>query len=108
MNDTATEGIEATICDACHLIPLTQHGLDIAEPVVGWLEFFRERGVEIIDDDLGRPAVVRGVLGELIAEHREREARKAEELAREVAADRHVPSVDACSRGGRVVRGLAP
>jgi hypothetical protein len=46
-----------------------------------------ERGVEIVEDDLGRASVPRQVLGELLIEQREREARLAE-LAWGVAADR--------------------
>ena len=66
---------EATICDGCRLIPLSHLSLDVDEPVVvGWEQLFAERGVEIVLDDIGRPSVPRQVLGELLAERREREA----------------------------------
>jgi hypothetical protein len=45
-------------------------------------QLFAERGVEIVLDDIGRPSVPRQVLGELIAEHREREARLREDQRR--------------------------
>jgi hypothetical protein len=103
MNDTATEGIEATICDACQLVPLSHLHLDADEPTSGWARHFAERGVEVVLDDLGRPSVPRRVLGELLAERREREARAAEELAQRATA--HRPPVPA---GLPVVEGSTP
>jgi hypothetical protein len=76
---------QATECH-CGTVPLSHLGLDIDEPMSGWLAFFAERGVELVEDDLGRASVPRQVLGELLAERREREARLAEEWAEKAAA----------------------
>ena len=81
---------EATICDGCRLIPLSHLSLDLSEPVVvGWEQLLAERGVEIVLDDIGRPSVPRHVLGELLAERREREARLEDQRRRDAErADR--------------------
>jgi hypothetical protein len=84
----ATEGPEAPVCDACRRIPVSHLSLDVPEPITGWLRFFEERNVQVFDDHLGRPSVARWVVGDLIAEHREREARLAE-----VAAAQQAPVV---------------
>jgi hypothetical protein len=84
--NTATEGIETPLCDACRRIPLSYLGLDVDEPLSGWVEFFRKRGVEVTDDHLGRPSVPRYVLGDLLDERKEREARLAAESAEKAAA----------------------
>jgi hypothetical protein len=68
---------EVVVCDACRTIPVSHLGLDVAEPLVGWSAFFRERGVEVTPDDLGRLSIERRVLGELLHEFREVEARQA-------------------------------
>ena len=75
------------------LIPLSHLSLDLSEPISGWPAMFAERGVEIVLDDIGRPSVPRQVLGELLAERREREARVLEDQRRRDAerADRKVP-----------------
>jgi hypothetical protein len=73
-----TEGSEVAICDACRRIPISHLSLDIAEPLEGWLAFFEKRGVTVMDDAVGRPSIQRYVLGDLIAERKEREARLAE------------------------------
>ena len=73
-----TEGIETPLCDACRRVPLSHLHLDVEPPIGGWLEFFRKRGIEVADDHLGRPSVRRGVLGDLLDERKEREARQAE------------------------------
>ena len=66
----------------------------MSEPISGWPAIFAERGVEIVLDDLGRRSVPRKVLGELLAERREREARVLEEQRRRDAehADGKVPA----------------
>lgn len=61
-------------CDCCRLIPLSHLSLDVIEPLSGWKATFAARGVEIVSDDLGRPAIPRAVLGELVAESAERAA----------------------------------
>jgi len=79
------ENTKAPLCDACRRIPVSHLALDVAEPLEGWLEFFRKRGVEVTDDQLGRPSVRRYVLGDLLDEQREREARLAERPQPEAA-----------------------
>ena len=73
---------EVVVCDVCRTIPISHLSFDAAEPIGGWLSFFAERGIEVVEDDLGRPAVPRQILGELLTERREREARLAAEQAR--------------------------
>jgi hypothetical protein len=70
------------VCDCCRLVPLSYLSLDLPEPLAGWEEALTERGVGLVFDDIGRPSVERGVLGELIAEHREREVRALEDQRR--------------------------
>ena len=96
---------EATICDGCRLIPLSHLSLDVSEPVVvGWEQLFAERGVEIVLDDIGRPSVPRQVLGELLAEWRERDAcledqrrREAEHADGKVPVSAGVPALEGAS-----------
>jgi hypothetical protein len=58
-----------------------------------WELALLERGVEIVDDDLGRPCVRREVLGNLLREDREHLARIAvESAARAAAAVAPVPA----------------
>jgi len=59
---------------------------------VGWLRFLEERNVQVFDDAIGRLSVARHVLGDLIAEHREREARLAEEAAQKAVDRQPVPA----------------
>lgn len=85
-NTTTVEGSEEAVCDGCSLIPVSHLGLDLDEPTSGWPTFFAERGVEPVEDDLGRASVPRQVLGDLLAEHREREALVAAQCAKQAAA----------------------
>lgn len=84
--NTATEGIQETICNSCRFIPITHLGQDVAEPIVGWTAFFAERGVEVVEDDLGRASVPRQVLADLLAEARDREVREEARQAEQIAA----------------------
>jgi hypothetical protein len=83
--ENTMDSTEAPICDACRRIPLSYLSLDLDEPITGWLRFLEERYVTVMDDSLGRPSVARHVLGDLIAEQREREARLLEEAAAQQA-----------------------
>jgi hypothetical protein len=87
MNDRVmnTQELEATECH-CGTVPLSHLGLDIDEPVSGWLALFAERGISVDADDIGRPSVPRRVLGELLAEREEQEARIAARRAEQEAA----------------------
>jgi hypothetical protein len=67
-----------------------------------------ERGVEIIEDDLGRPCVRREVLGELLQEERERLARiEAENAARAAAAAVPVAGGLPAIEGGSAMEAIA-
>jgi hypothetical protein len=64
--------------------------------------FLRERDIETILDDLGRPTVPRRVLGDLLAEREEQEARLAAQRAEQAAARKvpvsvGVPALDGAS-----------
>jgi hypothetical protein len=63
------------------LIPLSLLELDCPAPPIGWAAELANRGVAILEDDLGRRAVPRSVARDLLAEHRENEARKARHRA---------------------------
>jgi hypothetical protein len=72
-------------------VPLSVLTLDLAEPVEGWHAFLAARGVEVVDDDLGRASVSRDAARQLLTEQREREAEQARRRklleARQVADD---------------------
>jgi hypothetical protein len=72
-------------------VPLTQLALDLPEPADGWAAELDRRGVAVVLDDLGRPAVDRATARALFAEHREQQeaaARRREEIERRlIAAD---------------------
>jgi hypothetical protein len=92
---------EAMECH-CGTVPLSHLGLDLDEPMIGWPEFFAERNIEVVEDDLGRPSVPRRVLGELLAEHEVEEARAATQRAEQAAARKvpvwvGVPALDGAS-----------
>jgi hypothetical protein len=92
---------EATECH-CGTVPLSHLGLDVAEPITGWPAFFRERDIEVAFDDLGRPSVPRRVLGDLLSEREEQEARMAAQRAAQVTAQEApipvgVPALDGAS-----------
>jgi hypothetical protein len=86
MNRNTEQEPDATVCDTCRTIPISYLSLDLDEPMSGWQEFFREHGIEILLDDLGRLSVPRRVLGDLLSEHEEREARMAAQRAEQSAA----------------------
>ena len=78
--------LEASECH-CGTVPLSHLGLDIDEPVSGWLALFAERGISLsMRMTFGRPSVPRQVLGELLAERAEQEARIAPRRAEQEAA----------------------
>jgi hypothetical protein len=67
---------------AADLVPVSHLELDLAAPVDGWLAELERRGVEIVEDDIGRQAVARDVARMLISEHRENLARQREAVER--------------------------
>jgi hypothetical protein len=89
------------------LIPVRHLSLDLDEPLSGWELALLERGVEILEDDLGRPCVRRKVLGELLREERERLARiEAESAARVAAAVAPLPGGLPALEGGSAMESL--
>ena len=59
-------------------IPLSHLELDLPVPTIGWLAYLGNVGIEILTDDVGRPAISRTDARMLIAEHHDNEVRKAE------------------------------
>ncbi|HEX5937151.1 MAG TPA: hypothetical protein VFZ75_05605 [Actinomycetota bacterium] len=94
--NTAIDGTEETVCAACARIPLAHLALDVDPPLGGWQQFFHEAGVAVSEDDLGRPSIPRSVLGDLLADDREREARLAAQRAEQATAPvpAGVPALD--------------
>ena len=45
--------VEQTVCDGCRLIPLSRLSLDLDEPVVGWDQYVRGEGINVMVDDVG-------------------------------------------------------
>ena len=74
-----TETEVLSICDGCRLIPVSHLSLDIEKPIGGFPKVLAASGVEVVEDDIGRPSISRDDLGQLLAERREREARLAAE-----------------------------
>ena len=88
MSRNVEQDPEETECALCKTIPVSHLSLDLPEPVTGWERALAERGVEVVLDTLGRPAVRREALAELLAESREREARLAAQRAEQATAPR--------------------
>jgi hypothetical protein len=63
---------------AADFIPLSHLSLDLDEPPIGWVAYLGNIGVEVVEDDIGRPALSRTDARMLIAEHHDNEVRKAE------------------------------
>jgi hypothetical protein len=58
-------------------VPLSELERDLPEPADGWAAALAARGAEIIEDDIGRPAVARSVARQLLAEHRSQQEETA-------------------------------
>jgi hypothetical protein len=82
--DTGTEAATAPPSrdDSSHLepVPLVVLELSLTAPVE-WAAFLADRGMSIIIDDIGRPAVSRSDARLLLTEQREAEARRRERAA---------------------------
>jgi|SRR5215203_3857681 len=50
------------------LVPLSVLSLDLDPPTTGWPAYFAARGVPILEDDIGRPAIVRSDARQLFVE----------------------------------------
>ena len=73
------------VCNCCATIAIAHLSFDVmCRWADGW-NFFLSRGIEVTTDDVGRPAVPRSVLGELIVEREADERRVAAERERRVA-----------------------
>jgi hypothetical protein len=59
-------------------IPLSVISLDLDAPAIGWTAYLTGRGIEVVTDDIGRPAIARADAKQLFDERRESEARKAQ------------------------------
>ena len=64
------------------LIPLSVLQLGPDPPTAGWPAYLGSRGVSIVEDDLGRPAIARADARQLFVERRESEVRRCEVAAR--------------------------
>jgi hypothetical protein len=80
--DVPTETEVLAICDGCRLVPVSYLSLDIEKPIGDWGPMLAANDIEVVTDDIGRDAITRQALGELLAERREREARLLEEAER--------------------------
>jgi hypothetical protein len=63
------------------LIPISHLALELPSPGVDWASYLRNRGIEVTSDDVGRPAVSRQVVKQLIQEQNDAEARAHEAMA---------------------------
>ena len=86
--EVPTETEILSICGGCRLIPVSHLGLDIAEPIGGFRSMLDRNAIEVVTDDLGRDAITREALGQLLADRREREERLAAEAKKRRAAER--------------------
>jgi hypothetical protein len=62
-------------------IPLSHLGLDLPTPEFGWVAYLASRGIEVVEDGIGRSAVSSADAKMLISEHRESENLKARNRA---------------------------
>ena len=80
MNRNRIEGTEETVCQGCSRIALSHLALDLDEPTNGWSAFFRERSIEMLEDDLGRPSLRREDARAVISERQRWERENAESI----------------------------
>lgn len=73
------EPIEAETAVCCQTIPISHLQLEFDKPFSGWEAMLDAHGVEVVVDDVGRPAINRQALSELIAERTQRQDRLARE-----------------------------
>jgi hypothetical protein len=59
-------------------VPLSHLALDLPEPPVGWITYLNGRGIDLVDDDIGRKSISRADAWQLLDERREDEARRRE------------------------------
>jgi hypothetical protein len=74
-----TDPTSVDVVDRAELIPLSVLALDLPEPPTsGWDVYLTGRGITVLTDDIGRPAIARADARQLLDEHRENEARRQE------------------------------
>lgn len=81
-NESEVKVSEQVTCEACRTIPISHLPLDLSTPMAGWVSFFAARGVEVVTDDVGRPAIPREVLGQVIGEKKAAAAARTAESER--------------------------
>jgi hypothetical protein len=87
---TMPETEPAPVVTSDELIPLSVLALDLPEPPAsGWDVYLTGRGIEVVTDDIGRPAISRADAKQLIDEKQQGEAH-----AREVAARQEREAVE--------------
>jgi hypothetical protein len=64
------------------LIPLSVLERDLPAPTTGWHLELDRRGIPIVTDDIGRPAITRADARQLVTERKEAEARQREAAER--------------------------
>jgi len=79
--------------EGTELIPLSVLALDHPEPLAGWEPLLQTRGIELLEDDLLRPAIRREDARRLAQERREWE--RESEKARQLQSSLEAPTVPA-------------
>jgi hypothetical protein len=72
---------DVDLCAACRTVPVAHLSLDLREPLQGWPAYLEQEGIEVIDDDLGRPAISRLVFGAMVRQAATRRKMEAEARA---------------------------
>ena len=91
-------------------IPLSELERDLDAPGGGWPAYLAGRGVRILEDDIGRPAISRSDARQLFVERRESEARARELRERQEAEAeaRRVASIPAGIPWWKIPEGVSP
>jgi hypothetical protein len=84
---TATDPTTHAVSNPSDLVPISVLALDLDLPIGSWTLYLEGRGVAVLQDDIGRPAITRADARWLILERREAEAR-AREVAERMDAER--------------------
>ena len=66
-------------------IPVSHLSLDLDEPLAGWPAYLEAEGIDVIEDDLGRPAISRLVFGAMVRAAATKRKMEAEQSALRVA-----------------------
>ena len=90
------------LTEGTELIPLSHLVLDHPEPIAGWEPLLQAHGIELLEDDLYRPAIRREDARRLVTERREWE--RENEKARRLQESLEVPPFPPASRPCRTAR----